>query len=98
VVGGDLFDAETEIVGLYDDLREDEKRLGGQIDPVEDFPAPSLGPVIIIDADLEEIVQKEDIDHRKKEPEKLVGIPLPTNSQKHVGFAFAEDLHKSGDL
>ena len=57
-------------MGFHDDLGEDEKRPGGQIDPVEDLPAPGLGPVVIIDADLEKIIQKEDIDHGKKEPEK----------------------------
>ena len=98
VVGGDLFDAETEIVGFHDDLGQNKKRLGSQIDPVEDLSAPGLRPIVVVDADLEEIVQREDIDYGKKKPEKLVGVPLPAYSQKHIGFSFAEDLHEIRDL
>ena len=56
MVRRDFFNAETEIVGLDDDLGQYKKRLGGQIDPVECVPAPGLGPIIIVDTDPEEIV------------------------------------------
>jgi len=98
VVGRDLFDAEAEVMGFDDDLGKDEKRARREVDPIEDFAAPSLRPVVIVDPDLEEPVQEEDIDHGQEEPEKLVGVPLPADPQDNVRLISPEDLHEIGDF
>lgn len=84
MVGGNLPDTVFQIMGADDNLGKNKKGMGPQLDFFEELPRPGLGPVVIVNAEFEEKIQKENINDRDKKTPEPVGISLPAHSQDHV--------------
>ena len=80
VVGRDFFDAVLQVMGPDNEFGQHKEGLGTQAYAVEEFFGPGLGPIIVIDPQLKEIIEGKNINDRKKKAEELIGIALPPDA------------------